>query len=126
MRNLQSFFRVCLLGILIAAGAAAPAQSARAEHMGRVLKFYAKEFVIMPSDTFVDAGPVRIMFFNEGTVAHAIAIEGMEEPLLAVPPGGIGQVTLKLKAGEYIFYCPKKGHREKGMVGRLKVHKEQR
>ena len=94
-----------------------------AENPKRVLKLYAKEFVIQPSDTYALAGAVRILLFNEGTVPHALAIEGRKGTLLRVPPGDAAEVTVNLEEGEYVFYCPQEGHREKGMVGLLKMRR---
>ena len=94
-----------------------------AENPNLVLKLYVKEFEIFPPDTYVMAGAVRIMVFNEGTTLHALAIEGIEGTLVTAPPGDVREVSVNLKERNYVFYCPRKGHREKGMVGRLRVTK---
>ncbi len=95
-----------------------------AENPNRVLKLYVKEFEIFPPDTYVMAGAVRIMVFNEGTTPHALAIEGIKGTLVTVPPEDVREVSVNLKEGNYVFYCPRRGYREKGMVGRLKVTKD--
>ncbi len=95
-----------------------------AENPNRVLKLYMKEFEIFPPDTYVMAGNVRIMVFNEGTTHHGLAIQGISGTLVSVPAGDVAQMTVNLKEGDYVFYCPRKGYREKGMVGRLKVTKD--
>lgn len=123
MKTPKRLWHICLCVIVIAGSIGFGARFSWAEKPDLVLKLYAMEFAIEPSETYVAAGPVRIMFFNEGTVAHAIAIEGIEGILVAVPPRETAQVTVYLKKEEYVFYCPRKGHREKGMVGRLKVLK---
>lgn len=95
-----------------------------AENPNRVLKLYVKEFEIFPPDTYVMAGAVRIMVFNEGTTHHGLAIQGISGTFVSVSAGDVAQMTVNLKEGDYVFYCPRKGHREKGMVGRLKVTKD--
>ncbi len=95
-----------------------------AENPNRVLKLYVKEFEIFPPDTYVMVGAVRIMVFNEGTTPHALAIEGIKGTLVTVPPEDVREVSVNLKEGNYVFYCPRRGYREKGVVGRLKVTKD--
>jgi len=94
-----------------------------AENPNLVLKLYMKEYEIFPPDTYVMAGAVRIMVFNEGTTHHGLAIQGISGTLVSVPAGDVAQMTVNLKEGDYVFYCPRKGHREKGMMGRLRVTK---
>ncbi len=124
MKSPWMFLRARLLGILTVACVAMAAQMSWAEDPELVLKLYAKEFSIEPSVTNVREGPVRILVINEGTMAHALTIEGREGTLVGVAPGKTAQVTVNLKEGEYVFYCPKRGHREKGMVGRVKVYRK--
>lgn len=98
-----------------------PERPGSAENPRRVLKLYMKEFEISPPNTYLMAGDVRIMVFNEGTTHHGLAIQGIPGTLVSVPASGMAQVTMNLEEGNYVFYCPRKGHREKGMAGRLRV-----
>ena len=68
-------------------------------------------------------GSVKLASPNESTVPHNIAIEGggLDEEGEVVQGGGVSEITVELKAGEYTFYCSVPGHREGGMLGKLTV-----
>ena len=69
------------------------------------------------------AGEITIKMDNPSDLPHAIAVEGngVDEEGETVQKGGTSEVTAKLKAGEYTFYCPVPGHEEGGMKGTLTV-----
>jgi plastocyanin len=69
------------------------------------------------------AGTVTITMSNPADVPHAIAVEGngVDKDGETVQKGGTSTVTVKLKAGDYEFYCPVPGHKEGGMKGTLTV-----
>ena len=69
------------------------------------------------------AGPLKLLSPNESSVPHNIAIEGggLDEEGEVVQGGGISEITVDVKAGEYTFYCSVPGHREGGMAGTLTV-----
>ncbi|MEA2473822.1 MAG: hypothetical protein QOE06_1737 [Thermoleophilaceae bacterium] len=69
------------------------------------------------------AGTVTIDMNNPSDVPHAIAVEGngVDKDGQTVQKGGTSTVTVKLKAGQYTFYCPVPGHRQGGMEGKLTV-----
>ena len=69
------------------------------------------------------AGSVTLASPNESTVPHNIAIEGggLNEIGPVVQGGGVSEIQVDLKAGEYTFYCSVPGHREGGMLGKLTV-----
>jgi plastocyanin len=69
------------------------------------------------------AGTVTITMDNPSPVAHAIAVEGngVDKHGQTVNMGGKSTVSVKLKAGKYMFYCPVDGHKKAGMEGPLTV-----
>jgi plastocyanin len=69
------------------------------------------------------AGKVTVETVNKQTVGHNIAIEGngLDQKGPVVQGGATSSVDVDLKPGDYTFYCSVPGHREGGMVGKLKV-----
>jgi plastocyanin len=67
-------------------------------------------------------GKVTITMDNPSDVPHAVEVEGngVEEETKTLT-NGTADVTVDLKAGEYVFYCPVDGHKEGGMEGTLTV-----
>jgi plastocyanin len=70
-------------------------------------------------------GPIDIKSENDSSTDHDISIEGngVDEKGEVVKNGGVSEVKLDLKPGEYTFYCSVEGHREGGMEGTLTVKK---
>ncbi len=84
----------------------------------------ATEFKFDPSSVQVDkAGETTFTVVNDGKFKHALEIEGqgLEEKSDEVGAGETTELKVDLKPGEYEFYCPVDGHREKGMEGKLLV-----
>jgi uncharacterized cupredoxin-like copper-binding protein len=69
------------------------------------------------------AGTVTITLDNPSPLQHAIGVSGngVDKDGKPVGMGGKSTVTVKLKAGKYMFYCPVDGHRQAGMQGTLTV-----
>jgi len=69
------------------------------------------------------AGALTLTSPNESTIPHNLAIEGggLNEKGPVVESGGVSELKVTVKAGEYTFYCSVPGHREGGMVGKLTV-----
>lgn len=70
------------------------------------------------------AGEVTIDFTNPQALGHDVAIEGPEGDQLAkteVISEGSDSASVRLKPGEYTYYCTVPGHREGGMEGTLNV-----
>lgn len=70
------------------------------------------------------AGQVKLAIKNQGSFPHSLAVSvgGQTRQLGSnVAPGGTGELTLELAAGEYAFWCPLPGHRQQGMEGKLQV-----
>jgi plastocyanin len=68
------------------------------------------------------AGKVTIDFENTSGVPHAVEVEGggVEEETETITDG-TSKLTVDLKKGEYVFYCPVGNHRGGGMEGTLTV-----
>ena len=70
-----------------------------------------------------EPGPLRVRSPNPSGTPHNIAIEGpgVREVGRVVTNGGVSEVTARVRAGEYAFFCTVPGHREGGMEGTLTV-----
>jgi plastocyanin len=68
-------------------------------------------------------GKVAFVMKNPSQFPHAIAVEGhgIDKDGKTVTKGGTSRVTVTLKKGRYVFYCPVDGHRQRGMRGTLIV-----
>ncbi|HWJ45564.1 MAG TPA: cupredoxin domain-containing protein [Gaiellaceae bacterium] len=90
----------------------------------QTVELTASEYAFDPSDVSLDAGgSVTFRVTNDGDETHALEVEGngVEEETEEIAPGETGEVTVDLQAGEYEFYCPVDGHKDKGMEGSLVV-----
>jgi len=69
------------------------------------------------------AGSVTITLTNSSPLEHDVTVSEGSKVVGATPvfTGGTKSVTLKLKAGNYTFYCSVPGHRQAGMEGTLTV-----
>jgi len=76
------------------------------------------------AEAVAPAGQITFRSPNESAVDHNIAIEGtgVDELGPVVKNGGVSEVSVDLKAGEYTFYCSVVGHRAAGMEGPLRVN----
>lgn len=92
---------------------------------GETIAIGEVEYSLDPASVKVDeAGTVTFRATNNGTIEHALEVEGqgIEEELDEVSPGSSNQLTVTFsKAGTYEFYCPVDGHRAKGMEGELTI-----
>jgi plastocyanin len=68
-------------------------------------------------------GRITFLMKNRQSLPHAIAVEGhgIDKDGKPVTKGGTSRVTVTLKKGRYVFYCPVDGHRAAGMRGTLVV-----
>ena len=66
-----------------------------------------------------DAGCVEVTYTNEGSQAHNLLIEGVDDFKLAI--GDVDTGTVDLAAGNYTIYCDLSGHRAAGMEADLSV-----
>ena len=76
------------------------------------------EFALAVSQTSLDPGTYTFVVTNEGTVNHALEIEGPgvdEAETETLPPGESAELTVTLETGTYKLYCPVGGHEDLGM-----------
>jgi uncharacterized cupredoxin-like copper-binding protein len=92
---------------------------------GQAISIGETEFKLDPSSVQVDqAGSVTFRVTNNGTIDHALEVEGqgVEEETETIKPGESAELTVDLsKDGSYEIYCPIDGHRDSGMEGTLTV-----
>jgi plastocyanin len=92
---------------------------------GDVVAVSLQEWLLDPPALTLAAGSHTFDAFNDGTIAHAFALEG--EGISAATSGAsiaVGaseSLTVDLAPGTYEIYCPIPGHKEAGMVGTLAV-----
>jgi uncharacterized cupredoxin-like copper-binding protein len=82
------------------------------------------EFKLDPSSPEVPkAGKVEFTVKNDGTIDHALAIEGPNGEVRTGPiaPGKSATIKADLKPGTYEMHCPIDGHKAMGMKGEIKV-----
>lgn len=109
-------------------GAAAEGgEKAGGEGGGATLAFEADpsgELAFTSTSETSEAGDVTIDFKNPQGLSHDVAIEdsgGETVGKTDVIGEGETSTKVKLKPGEYTFYCSVPGHREAGMEGTLTV-----
>jgi uncharacterized cupredoxin-like copper-binding protein len=80
---------------------------------------------LIPAALQAKAGSVTLKLDNPSGngLPHAIALEGagVDRHGATAQPGASSSLTVTLKPGTYVFYCPVGGHRAAGMQGRLTV-----
>ena len=80
----------------------------------------ASEFYFDPRSVTVPAGEVNFVIRNRGRYPHGLAFDGggISQGIRRVDPGQSKSLTVRFtEPGEVIFYCPLKGHRERGQEG---------
>jgi plastocyanin len=120
-RRMRAGIAVLSAGALAATGAltAGVADGARSVHIdakAQGLKFNKKTVRLRH-------GRVTFLMKNPSSLPHAIAVEGhgIDKDGKIVKKGGTSRVTVTVKKGRYVFYCPVDGHRKAGMRGTLVV-----
>jgi uncharacterized cupredoxin-like copper-binding protein len=92
---------------------------------GQTVSIGESEFQLDPASVKVDeAGTLTFKVTNNGSVDHALEVEGqgVEEETETIKPGETAELTVDLsQQGSYEIYCPIDGHRDKGMEGMLTV-----
>ena len=106
-------------------GDSGPAPAASSGGGGQTLKLSATEFKFAPSDPSVDnAGKVTFDVSNDGSVDHALEVEGPngEDETEPISAGQSAKLTVDLsKPGKYEIYCPIGNHKAMGMEGTVTV-----
>jgi plastocyanin len=91
----------------------------------QTIQISEKEYSLTPSKiTVAKTGTYEVRATNDGTITHALEIEGngIEEKTGDVAPGSTSTLRVNLsKDGSYEIYCPIDGHRGQGMAGTLAV-----
>jgi plastocyanin len=102
--------------------------SNKADQGGAVLQtiqISEQEYSLNPGTVTVSkTGTYEFRVTNNGTIAHALEIEGngVEEKTGDIQPGAGGTLRVTIaKDGSYELYCPIDGHRSQGMKGTLTV-----
>ena len=100
----------------LTAGVASGARSVHIDAKAQGLKFTKKTVRLRH-------GRVTFLMKNPQSLPHAIAVEGhgIDKDGKVARRGGTSRVTVSLKRGRYVFYCPVDGHRRAGMRGTLIV-----
>jgi uncharacterized cupredoxin-like copper-binding protein len=92
---------------------------------GQTVRLSATEFKFTPSDPSVDkAGKVTFDVSNDGSVDHALEVEGPDGDVEtdSIAAGESATLTVDLsKPGKYEIYCPIGNHKEMGMEGTVTV-----
>ena len=94
----------------------------------QTIQISEKEFSLNPSSiTVPKAGTYAFEVTNDGTITHALTIEGKgdegkEVESGDISPGSKKTVKYTFAAGtEYEMYCPIDGHKGQGMAGTITV-----
>ena len=121
---------VISLGVVIVAsgcgGSSGGAKKSKGAVGGAVVKtitIHEKEFSLTPSSITVStSGTYEFKAVNDGSVNHALEIEGhgVEQKTAEIFPGNSATLKVTLsKPGKYEVYCPIDGHRQQGMQATL-------
>ena len=91
----------------------------------QTIQISEKEYSLDPGTVTVSkTGTYEFRVTNNGTIAHALEVEGngVEEKIGDVQPGASATLRVTLtKDGSYKMYCPIDGHKEQGMQGTISV-----
>jgi ABC-type glycerol-3-phosphate transport system substrate-binding protein len=83
----------------------------------------AAETVKLSETEFNKAGVVEFDVTNDGSVTHALEVEGgdIEEETEDIAAGDSATLKVDLPKGVYELYCPIDDHKEQGMTAELRV-----
>ena len=113
------------LALLLAACGGSSSPSAGTGPVLQTIQISEKEYSLTPSTVTVSkTGTYDFRVTNNGTIAHALKIEGdgVEEKTGDIQPGASATLRAALsKDGSYDLYCPIDGHRSQGMNGTVTV-----
>jgi len=104
---------------LPACGAGEPAARARD---GRVA-VRIEDFRYRPQEIRTSPGRLSISLVNRGRLAHTFRIErgNLVAKVSSLLPGDRASKTVRLRTGDYRFFCALSNHEELGMYGTLVV-----
>ena len=111
--------------LLVAACGGSSSTPAGGGPVQQTIQISEKEYSLNPATVTVSkTGTYEFRVTNNGTIAHALEIEGngVEEKTGDIQPGAGATLRVTLaKDGSYELYCPIDGHRSQGMKGTLTV-----
>jgi uncharacterized cupredoxin-like copper-binding protein len=85
------------------------------EVVARDIEFGEREYV-------TNAGDVQLRYVNQGSIAHTLLIDDIDDFKLEVTGNGDDdQGSVELQPGTYTLFCDVPGHREAGMEATLEV-----
>jgi plastocyanin len=83
------------------------------------------DFRYRPQQIRAAPGRLRFDFVNKGRLAHTFRLERGEDRIVAkvssLLPGDHASKTVRVRKGEYRFFCALSNHEELGMYGTLVV-----
>jgi plastocyanin len=113
------------LSLLLAACGGSSSTSGGGGHVQQTIQISEKEYSLEPATISVSGtGTYEFKVTNNGTIAHALEIEGngVEQKIGDIQPGAGATLRVTLtKDGSYELYCPIDGHRSQGMKGTVIV-----
>ena len=113
------------LSLLLAACGGSSGPSAGDGPVLQTIQISEKEYSLTPGTVTVSkTGTYEFRVTNNGTIAHALEVEGngVEEKTGDIQPGAAATLRVTLtKDGSYEMYCPIDGHRGQGMQGTVTV-----
>jgi plastocyanin len=111
--------------LLTACGGGGAKESTQGGAVLQTVQISEKEYSLTPSTVNLSKpGTYAFQATNNGTVAHALEIEGngVEEETDEFEPGSTMTLRVTLsKNGSYEMYCPVDGHKQEGMKGAVTV-----
>ena len=91
----------------------------------KMVTVHEKEYKLTPNTiSLAKAGTYVFKGVNDGTITHALAVEGhgVDQDSAHISPGSSGTLKVTLpKTGTYEIYCPIDGHKGLGMKGTITV-----
>ena len=98
---------------------------ASAKAMPQAVKVSLSEWKVQLTPERVPPGLVVFEVRNDGTIGHALEVEGpaLEKRIPPIQPGTIATLKVDLRAGSYEVYCPvgNGAHKKRGMISHLMV-----
>jgi plastocyanin len=113
------------LSLLLAACGGSSGTSEGGGSVRQTIRISEKEYSVNPGTVTVSkTGTYEFKVTNNGTIAHALEVEGngVEEKTGDIHPGAVATLRVTLtKDGSYELYCPIDGHRGQGMKSTVTV-----
>ncbi len=86
----------------------------------------ADEFRLVLSRSSIKAGPAIVELVNLGEDEHDLALRragpgAVTRRINVVTPGGIGELSARLRTGRFVLWCTLADHRARGMRATLLV-----